>query len=248
MVLKNSVETQVVLNDLHIPYEDKECVKLCIKFIKSLKPDKIMLLGDILDFYSISHFDRNPERLLNIKGEIDLGLAFLDKLRKASPNSEIYFVEGNHEDRFRKYLWSAPAFHGLLNLRELLEIDKDYYFEYGEGFFHRKLFYTHGNRVNQHSAYTAKNMLQDVGISVIFGHTHRMGSHYKTDYSGSLESQENGCLCDFALSKEWFRKPLPNWQWGLSVVSFVEDEFNIHPICIPVQSRFILYGKRFYTL
>lgn len=250
MVDINSLEVQLVINDLHCPYHDKDAVDLVLKFGKELRPDKLFILGDFMDMYSISTFDRNPERVTNLQTEFTMGKDLLYNIVDTIRPKEVIFAEGNHTDRLRKFIWKNPVLNGCIDVKEKLGIDElgiDYY-EYGKNYVYKdKLIYTHGNKANKHSAYTAKNMLDDLGMSVIFGHTHRLGMHYRTDYSGAKVAVENGCLCQTDLALEWFRREVIDWQKGISVIKWAEDRFNVQQICIP-KDRFIIYGKHYYTL
>ena len=243
-------------------------MELVLKFGKNLRPDKLFILGDFMDMYSISKFDRNPERVTNLQTEFNQGREILERIVTTimpnykrwvtipnpgylgTNNGDVKFMEGNHEDRLRKFIWNNPVLSGCIDIKDKLGI-KDLgidYYGYGKNFVYKdRLIYTHGNKINKFSGYTAKNMLDDFGMSVIFGHTHRLGSHYRTDYGGAKEAVENGCLCDKELAMEWFRKEVINWQSAISVISWIEDRFNIHEICIP-KDKFILYGKSYYTL
>jgi predicted phosphodiesterase len=221
-----------------------------LKFGKALKPDKLFILGDYMDMYSISKFDRNPERVTNLQTEFNMGKEILARIINTIKPTQTIFTEGNHEDRLRKFIWNNPVLNGCIDIKEKLGINElgIQYYEYGKNFVYQdRLIYTHGTKVNKFSAYTAKNMLDDLGLSVIFGHTHRCGSHYRTDYSDAKEAVENGFLCDKSLAMEWFRREVIDWQLGISVISWVEDRFNIHNICIP-KHKFIIYGNKYYTL
>ncbi|MFA5559447.1 MAG: metallophosphoesterase [Methanofastidiosum sp.] len=245
----NSLEVQLVINDLHVPYQDNELLSLVLKFAKNLKPDKLFILGDFMDFYSISRFDRDPSRVLKLENEFDAGREILGWIRE-TVKGDIYFLAGNHEDRLRKFLWNNPVLHGCINIEDKLNF-KNFdirYYEYGKNFVYKdKLVYTHGNKINKYSAYTAKNLLDDLGMSVISAHTHRLGMHYKTDYSGAKVGVENGCLCEFENAMQWFRREIIDWQRGVSVIKWHEDRFNIQQLCIP-KDLFIIYGKNYYEL
>lgn len=202
-----------------------------------------------MDFYSISRFDRNPDRIINLENEFRQGREILWQIRSII-DGEIIFIAGNHEDRLRKFLWNNPAINGCISLEEKLDLNnlEIKYFEYGRNFVYKnKLIYTHGNKINKYSAYTAKNMLDDLGLSVIMAHTHKLGSHYRTDYSGAKVAFENGCLCSFENAMQWFRKEVIDWQRGLSVIKWHDDRFNIQQLCIP-KDLFIIYGKHYYEL
>jgi len=246
----SDIEVQLVINDLHVPYQDNEALELVLKFGHSLKPDKLFILGDFIDMYSISKFDRNPERVTNLQTEFNMGRDLLYKIIDTIRPSQTIFIEGNHTDRLRKFIWHNPVLDGCIDVKEKLGINDlgIEYYEYGKNYIYKnKLIYTHGNKINKYSAYTAKNMLDDLGLSVIFGHTHRLGSHYRTDYSGAKGAFENGCLCQTDLALEWFRREVIDWQKSISVIKWVEDRFNVHQICIP-KDKFIIYGKHYYTL
>lgn len=222
-------------------------LELVFRFAKNLKPDKLFILGDYIDCYSISRFDRNPERITNLQSEFNQGKEILWQIRDII-DGEIIFIAGNHEDRLRKFLWNNPVLNGCISLEDKLNfnnLDIKFY-EYGKNFIYKdKLIYTHGNKVNKYSAYTAKNLLDDLGLSVISGHTHRLGMHYKTDYGGAKVGVENGCLCNFDNAMEWFRKETIDWQRGISVIKWHEDRFNIQQLCIP-KDLFIIYGKHYF--
>ena len=69
------------------------------KFIDDLKPDKIVLTGDMYDFYGISKFDKNPLNDKTLQYEIKCGYEVLELLK--SLTKEVHFVEGNHEKRLK---------------------------------------------------------------------------------------------------------------------------------------------------
>ena len=98
---------------------------------------------------------------------------------------------------------------------------------------------THGTIIRQDSGATARGMLKKFGISVIHGHTHRLGSTFKTDLRGMVGAWENGCLCDLKLVKMW-GKELADWQSGFSVIYFTDHRFQVDQI--PIISKTILYG------
>jgi len=88
-----------------------------------------------------------------------------------------------------------------------------------------RLLIGHFDRVNKHSSYTGKNLMDDKGISLIQAHTHRGGCSYRRAWDRDLAAWENFCLCD--------RNPQyvdhPNWQLGFSIVyrSTTSDFFHV---------------------
>ena len=241
------IKTSIVLNDQHIPFQDIEANKVVFRFIKYIKPDYIDILGDLLDFWQISKFVNDPKtRKGDIQDDINAGKAYLTELRAMAPKAEIMLHYGNHVMRLRKFMW----FHAKeldcidsLDLRYLLGLDKLKIkaVESEEGFIIRgNLVMTHGTVVSQDSAMTARRNLQKYGMSVICGHTHRLGAMYKTDLRGTVGAWENGCLCRLDLIKQWGRE-LANWQQGISLIDWHGDMFRVQQI--PIIKNKMIFGK-----
>lgn len=242
------LEKSVVIGDLHIPYTSVPAVKKTLQFIQYFKPDIIFINGDLIDCLDISRFDKPLERHMTLSEEIEEANYFLLQLRSLMPKSRIIYIFGNHEFRLQSYIAkNARELYGLkgLTLEEQLgtkELDidvynngtKENYFQYG------KLLIGHFDRVNKHSGMTAKNLLEDKGMSVIQGHTHRMGSSYKRDYDSQKGAWEGGCLCD--LNPRYVN--MPNWTTGFLTVhkDKKSDQFKVTPVEI-IDNR-IIYGDK----
>jgi len=243
------VKKAIVFNDQHIPFEDKKINELVFDFIKDFKPDIIDILGDLIDFWQISKFDKNPNRKNTLQEDIDKTHIYLKNLRVICPETEIELHSGNHLDRLRKYIWrQAEALECirsldiefLLGLKEL----KISYLKNAEDYKKRnKLILTHGTVVSQESAMTARRNLKKYGLSVMCGHTHRGGSIYITDLLGVRGAWENFCLCDFKLAKEW-RMDVCNWQHGFSYIYYYPDRFEVHQVPI-IENKFTVLGKEY---
>ena len=216
---KVECERAIFLGDWHYPLADLHTVEIVFKFLPWFKPHIIFVLGDFLDCGSISKFLGDPDRALSLQDDCDKGAAVLKRLRKTCPRATIKLMEGNHERRIVKYLWSGAKELSKLrclqlpSLLGLADISALYYDVYQPVKWHG-LHVEHGDRVSKHSAYTAKAMLEARGVSGISGHTHRLGAHFRTDESGMKAWWENGCLCqlnpDYIIGAS-------NWQQGFSI-------------------------------
>lgn len=94
-----NVESQtkeLVLSDIHIPYEDKVALEAALSFGDAIQPDIITLLGDTIDFYQASTFVKSPVKK-PISAELKLTRLFLSDLRARFPKAKILFLQGNHE-------------------------------------------------------------------------------------------------------------------------------------------------------
>lgn len=216
----------VVGGDAHFPFEDKRTVDIFLKVIQDLQPKIVILLGDIPDFYEISSYSKNPLRLTNLQMEIDSAARFLDDVRSACGKADIHYTAGNHESRLQRYIANrSPELASLRSLRieQLLNIEKNN-IKYTEANFKiGNLHYIHGRRVSKHSAYSAKANMDDMGVSLISGHVHRMGIHYRTTWAGQFMAIENGTLA--ASGQEYMGATVPNWQQGFSVINYFNSDF-----------------------
>ena len=86
----------IVLSDIHFPYQDDKAIKATLNFIKINPVDTIVLNGDILDFYDVSSFDKDPSRINSLQKEIDMANKFFSQLRKLH-TGRIVFIAGNHD-------------------------------------------------------------------------------------------------------------------------------------------------------
>jgi hypothetical protein len=159
----------VVLNDVQFPFEDKAVLwDLVVPFIRELKPYGVVLNGDVVDNHEISDFAKNPRwRKHDLKSERRCAVKLFEAI--APVTRERWYIEGNHEDRYRRYAWEkAPDFERAGALRTFAE-----YFKLDDfGFQHRpygghirlgKLMVTHGLLVAKDSATSAQAALRAAG-------------------------------------------------------------------------------------
>jgi UDP-2,3-diacylglucosamine pyrophosphatase LpxH len=93
---KIKCEKSAFISDLHIPFHWKPTVDVVLEFLKWFQPDFVFIVGDLMDFYPLSNFDKNPQRLLQLQDELDQGVLFLKQLRKAvGRDCRIIFTPGN---------------------------------------------------------------------------------------------------------------------------------------------------------
>jgi hypothetical protein len=93
-----------VMSDSQAPFHD---VRACVAFVEHLKSiaiDCLFLNGDMIDFYGISSFERDP-RKRNFKDELYQSQLFLSWLKSQFPDIPVYYsLDANHELRYEKYM------------------------------------------------------------------------------------------------------------------------------------------------
>lgn len=189
-------------------------------------------MGDLLDAYSVSSFDKDPRRKERMGDEFEEARKWLRVLREENPDAEIHFMEGNHEERFMRYLFrQAPALVGMrgMSIREQLDLDElgiEYHDSDGFELFGVRL--KHGQVVSGKSGATAHKELdqhQTNGVSV---HTHRMSMVWYTNREGKqMFWLEGGHVCDESRA-DYIKNP--NWQAGSWMLTAGPDGVDFAPI------------------
>lgn len=110
--------TIVIASDIHIPFQDKAAVKAFLGYVKEKQPEVIVLNGDVLDMFMLSRFTKGEGR--NPLEEIKMCQALLGTLRSTCPNSEIFYVIGNHEC-FDKRTEVLTPDKGWVNIKDAVE-------------------------------------------------------------------------------------------------------------------------------
>lgn len=216
-------EVVVFVSDLHAPFHSVPAVGAALSIIEAIQPDRVVLNGDIADYFAISRHNRNASRLDSLQGEIDTANELRAAFRAAAPDAVIDETEGNHDSRLRTFVASEAA--ALGSLRVLDPANLNAWAENGirphgaEGFLLRPYFLVyHGTRARQVTGTTARAELGAAGINGTSGHTHRLGPGYdRSGYGPRREWWESGCLCQ--LTPDYITGA-PDWRNGLLVGSF----------------------------
>jgi len=245
--LKEGMKTAAIIGDHHFPFTDEKTQELIDRFLEERQPDIIVYNGDLCDFYQISVFAKDPSRVGELQKDVNRVKHMFAKHGLIIPNTLKILVEGTHEYRFQKFMWSKAAELSSLNcltIPELYQL-KEYkivHVPFEQGLLVNRVFLIlHGDIVSIHSAYTAKRLYEKHGGCGITNHTHRGGSFYKRDRFGTWGWWENFCTC--SLDPDWIRNP--NWQQGFSLVHFTShSRFWVEQI--PIIDHAFMYGGRVY--
>ena len=231
------------VSDIHCPYQDKSALRAMYNFMDWWKPQEVIILGDLVDFYAISKFSRDPERVLKLQEELDESVKILNQIREHAGKVSIYFLRGNHEDRLKKYLWSkAQELSGLraLRLEELLEFDRlKISYEDKNQIKCGGVMFKHGSIIRMFAGYTAKGEFEKNGMSGVSGHSHRLAQYRHTNEADSYIWTEAGCLCQ--LDANYMDGSKANWNQGFCVGYFKNNSKRFILETIP-----ILNGRAFY--
>lgn len=92
------------LGDTQFPFQDNGSIIAAVEYLKKRQVNTIFLNGDIVDFYGISFYQKDP-RKRKFVDEIEEVRIFFGWLRTEFPNAIIYYnMNANHELRWEKWL------------------------------------------------------------------------------------------------------------------------------------------------
>lgn len=215
------------LSDAHVPYHEPKVITASVEYARrKLKPDVVLINGDWCDFYSVSRWDKDPKKR-DFVGELDTCRESLSWLRGRFPKARFVFKEGNHEERFTKFIWNkaselwgmdACRLEHILKLEEMgIEIVTDQRPVMAGG-----LPILHGHELGNftNSVNHARGSFLRTLHTVLVGHGHRTSTHCEPNMFGSeTTTWSQGCLCNRAPDYAKFNK----WNWGFAFADVAQD-------------------------
>ncbi len=173
-------ERIVYIPDLHDGDQDNRAIELAIKIIRYLKPDRIIQLGDFVDFLGLSSFEAGVSSpSMAIQRELDIAHDILDAIRSASPKSSKQMIEGNHEYRLARWLSRHPEFQKLnaLRIEGLLKLK-----EYGwDDHLYKRILLNSGEFIVKHGDYVAQDAGQSAKKELMTSLTSGISGHCFSD-------------------------------------------------------------------
>lgn len=155
------------VSDLHFPYCHKDTFKFLKALKKKYKPDKIVLLGDELDYHALSFHNADPD-LDSTGKELEKALGYMESIYKIFPRADV--LESNHGSMvYRKAKHNGTPRHLLKGYKEVLDAPQGWNWhtelvlKMSNG---EKVFFTHGKGANTLA------MSKNVGMSYVQGHFH----------------------------------------------------------------------------
>ena len=260
----SSVERWLIGSDFHAPKQHEPSCEIFYQMIEYLNPDRIYLLGDILTLDNFSRYDKIPDAPLWIEDVAQAGIVLNNIAQAAADDTQLYWLEGNHEQRLRKHLIRHdPWLYGHLNVPKLFTltnnntainaVNRYNYIEDNEVFYDDlNLVLKHGNKVRKHSGVSGRAELEILWLSVVVGHCHRLAlvkrssgrSRYKDEQVAF--AVETGCMCDY--DQYYIEGHTTDWQHGFSVLTIDRSDETpfIDPSSVEIKNGKALFeGKIF---
>ena len=236
------------LGDAHVPYDDRRARALVRQVGAAWKPDWLVGLGDLADFYSVSDHLKDPKRAHRFKWELGQVNQFLDELDAFGAERKIY-VAGNHEDRYDRYLQrQAPELHEVVSIPEALRLeDRGWeYVPYKDHTRIGKLYITHD--VGSSGRQSVFKSLEAYEHSVLTGHSHRLAYIVEGNAAGEYKvSAQFGWLGDVNKIDYMHRvQAKKNWALGFGIGYLDEDTGIVYVTPIPIVKYTCVVEGRLY--
>jgi predicted phosphodiesterase len=219
----------LIFSDVHIPFHSISAIETMFNYTIDMNLDFILLNGDIMDMFDISHFAHEPD-LVRIKDEFSSTKQFLLELKRIYPKAKIYFKSGNHELRWETYLMKkAPEIFGMPQFK--LEILLDLY-NMGIEYIPENLYIDlsglyiyHGHEFKNaitSPANPARTAFLRSKDCAIVGHYHQVSEHTEKSINDKIITCWSlGCLSD--LHPKFM--PLNKWSHGFAIYERHDKNF-----------------------
>jgi len=243
-------------------YHDSLALQTALNFAAYLQPDAIVWVGDLLDLPDWQEkFPSSPNQWSQTQRSLEEAAYWLAKFRPLAESMVV--LEGNHDERMPRAAkmrmpasWNLKAVnskHPALSLPNLLDfdgLDVTYVNGYpnNEYWLNDNTKIIHGKVVRGNPGGTATALVNNTGANVVFGHIHRIELNTRTVHTRAgeryLQAMSPGCLCrtDYVVPGHSHGQ---NWQQGVGIINFVDDEPFMTPLRISANYRVVFDGRIF---
>lgn len=256
----------LLVGDQHAPFHDRQMHEAFCRFAQWLDPDRLVNLGDVGDYGTISRFRDNVAWDRPVQECVDSSHSILADYRSAT-DAEIVMLKGNHDWRLETELLArAERMYGIkpaeipgseqvpaYSLRHLLHLDAlgislveperagDEY-QHAELWLSPGLVAIHGKHVKN----GAEHHAESIGASTITGHTHKLKhthiTRWENDRRRTLDCVEAGTAREISVSVGYANRPKS--QNGVVVATVFDGGHQVE--LVPFQDgAFLFRGERY---
>lgn len=241
----SSLKVVALIPDIHFPNHDEKAVALVHKVLKAVKPQELVLLGDVGDFESVmSHQKNKRQRELLLKDDVEATRAGLAEFEAHDIDTKV-FVMGNHEDRVARYITNqAPELFGAVSLPRLLRLREHGWkvVQYRKHYKLGKINVTHD--VGKAGANAHRDALIRFSDNVVIGHTHRMAYEVRGNLSGGAHvGAMFGWLGDWKKAAGYMYAASAMSDWSLGFGMGYEQKSGV----VHIQPVPIIVAKKRYS-
>lgn len=192
-----------VISDVQAPFHDVNALETTVAYLKERGIDCLLCNGDLIDFYGISSFEKDPTKR-DFAQERVACIDLLTWIKEQFPDIPVYYnLDSNHENRYERYMqkkapeiFSTEMFmiEDLLMLHEIGIIPIRGYDHIRIG----KLPIVHGHTIFRgvtSPVSPARTVYMKMKHSCVASHCHKISQYTWVDMKGEVHSTwTTGCL------------------------------------------------------
>lgn len=211
-------------SDFHIwPGEESTCLRAFKKFVDELKPDVVILNGDVMDFPRISRHPQNWESAPDPVQEIEAAQDHLqDIVSRCKRGARKIWTLGNHDARFESMIANAvPQYRGVTGVHL-----SDHFGAWDKAM----SCYINGeidggatmvkHRYKGGIGAPRANTL-NAGVHMVTGHLHSQKVIPVSDYRGDRYGVDTGCVADKEHRAFLYTEDAPlDWRSGFALLTY----------------------------
>lgn len=215
----------LVVPDQHFPFNHIDIFRFLSAIKKKYRPDKVVNLGDEVDYHSMSMHDHDPD-LPNPRSEIDMAIQRLKHFYKLFP--EVDVLESNHGSLvYRRAKKNGLPKKVIKSYQEILEAPKGWRWHHElilKGSDGEEILFCHG--LSNDALKNSKNK----SMRFVQGHHHsRFEVKYWANSNKLFWGVTSGCLIDYkSLAFEYGRLTLDKPILGVTMI------LGGYPVLIPM--------------
>jgi len=222
------------------PFHDREALSIAVQAAKEKQPDRIDVVGDLLDLPEWGTYTKKPEFIQTTMPSLLEAHYWLLALRNACPEARIILHKGNHEDRVQRAIYDHfEAASGIkrvdmldgydaFSIPFLLALDK-IGVEWAEdekdsaGWMAEDINGRHGDTARKNPGASARALLDEGSESKVAGHNHRVEMVHDTQWGRNSYTPKFaatfGCMCHLD-GRVPGTKLRQNWQKGFGFMEY----------------------------
>lgn len=182
----------LVLGDLHAPFHHPDAFRFMEALKKAVKPDRVVHIGDEVDWHSQSYHEKNPD-LPHPGEELRLVRQYMRQLHTLFPKMDV--IDSNHGNLPTRKAQTIGFPSGFLqDKNSIYDIPKgwEYHFDLELALpRNQKVYFHHGKSSN------VVNTAKEAGVNTVQGHYHgKMGVTWFGQPDRMLWAAQTGCLVD----------------------------------------------------
>lgn len=220
--------TVLVGSDFHIwPGEASTCLRAFKKFCTDIKPNAVILNGDVMDFPKISRHPQNWESAPDPQEEIEAAQDHLNDIVQAcSKKTERVWTLGNHDARWEAtFANSTPQMKGVKGVHlsdHFSSWKKAMSCFINEGVEGGATMVKHRFKGGMNA--TRANTL-NAGVSMVTGHLHAQNVRPLSDYSKfDRYGVDTGCVADKDHKAFMYAEDAPlDWRSGFALLTYKDS-------------------------